>query len=264
VVLRQQSGGGTWRCLYDISFLSYDRLNLRARSFYQGRLTLGGKDWQVGIVRPAGPVGDVSSGNQLLLRPWEERANPIKLNDGVPEAILLPRQLFFQGAQFQIKGPIAGTETGKWRLELVPQPATKLGDLAVQGSYVHRLILDRSPELTVVLDDPVGPVKVPVGVYPRQKAWLRNAKSDAIFKDTYPPPPSLTIRENQTTTFAAGGPLSNTVQVVTRGTSLQLSYELVGAGGRQFTLPGQDRTQPPQFTVFQGDRKVHSGKFEFG
>ena len=35
------------------------------------------------------------------------------------------------------------------------------------------------------------------------------------------------------------------------------------AGGA-YQLVNQDRSHPPEFTVYQGDQKVASGKFEFG
>ena len=63
--------------------------------------------------------------------------------------------------------------------------------------------------------------------------------------------------------LTAGGPLTNSVSVSRRGRYLALNYQLVGAGG-PYQLVNQDRSHPPEFTVYQGDKKVASGKFEFG
>jgi hypothetical protein len=61
----------------------------------------------------------------------------------------------------------------------------------------------------------------------------------------------------------AGGPLTNSVDVMRRGKYLALNYRLTGVGGG-YQLVNQDRSHPPEFTVYQGDRKIGSGKFEFG
>jgi hypothetical protein len=43
-----------------------------------------------------------------------------------------------------------------------------------------------------------------------------------------------------------------------------MAYQLVGAGGEAYQLANQDRSHPPEFAVFKGDKKIASGKFEFG
>jgi len=63
--------------------------------------------------------------------------------------------------------------------------------------------------------------------------------------------------------LAVGGPLTNSVSIQRQGKYLALNYELVGAKG-PYELAIQDRSHPPEFAVYQGDKKVASGKFEFG
>jgi len=41
-----------------------------------------------------------------------------------------------------------------------------------------------------------------------------------------------------------------------------MNYELLGVGGEQYT--GGNRSEPPTFTVYRGDKEVASDKFEFG
>jgi len=48
---------------------------------------------------------------------------------------------------------------------------------------------------------------------------------------------------------------------------LNLTYRLIGAGGGDYKLWEYWRTKrdwPPQFSIYQGERKIASGKFEFG
>jgi hypothetical protein len=61
-----------------------------------------------------------------------------------------------------------------------------------------------------------------------------------------------------------GGPLTNSVAVSRRGSSLYLSYQLLGAAGRTYSRIDLDRSKPPEWTAYRGDTKVGSGKFEFG
>jgi hypothetical protein len=73
----------------------------------------------------------------------------------------------------------------------------------------------------------------------------------------------MTISENKPAVLVAGGPLTNSVSISRRGKHLTMDYQLAGVGGA-YQLVNQDRSHPPEFTIYQGDKKVGSGKFEFG
>ena len=73
----------------------------------------------------------------------------------------------------------------------------------------------------------------------------------------------ITVNEKQLAVLTVGGPLTNSVSVSRGGKYLSMNYQLVGAGGA-YQVVNQDRAHPPEFTVYQGDQKVASGKFEFG
>ncbi len=74
---------------------------------------------------------------------------------------------------------------------------------------------------------------------------------------------SITVDEKKPAVLTAGGPLTNSVAVSRRGKYLALNYQLLGAGG-PYQFVNQDRSHPPEFAVYHGDKKVASGKFEFG
>jgi hypothetical protein len=61
-----------------------------------------------------------------------------------------------------------------------------------------------------------------------------------------------------------GGPLTNSVIASRHGQDLRLDYRLVGTGGETYQLANQDRSKPPEFAIYKGDKKIASGKFEFG
>ena len=62
----------------------------------------------------------------------------------------------------------------------------------------------------------------------------------------------------------AGGPLTNRVSVTRRGRLLVFNYQLAGAEGATYRLGRQDRSRPPEFAVYQGEKEIATGKFEFG
>ena len=59
-----------------------------------------------------------------------------------------------------------------------------------------------------------------------------------------------------------GGPLTNSVAANRHGRSLNLSYQLLGAGGETYQLLGARRQ--PEFAAYRADKKIASAKFEFG
>ena len=61
-----------------------------------------------------------------------------------------------------------------------------------------------------------------------------------------------------------GGPLTNSVTASRHGQDLRLDYRLVGAGGQSYQLANQDRSKPPEFAIYKGEKKIASGAFEFG
>ena len=61
-----------------------------------------------------------------------------------------------------------------------------------------------------------------------------------------------------------GGPLTNSVTAGRHGPDLRLAYLLVGAGGETYQMAKQDRSKPPQFAIYMGEKKIATGDFEFG
>jgi hypothetical protein len=61
------------------------------------------------------------------------------------------------------------------------------------------------------------------------------------------------------------GPLKSGVTVKRAGRLLTMDYQLLDAAGRQYRNLGRTiDSKPPQFTVYQGDRAIGSGTFEYG
>lgn len=153
----------------------------------------------------------------------------------------------------------AGGDSPKYKVTFKEQNA-QLGELKVSGSNLHRITLTAKPAMTVILDQPQGTVKLPVGSYELAEIWLRAGEAEAGAYSAG----KLSVSEQRPANLLAGGPLTNSVEVKSERDSLRLSYKLVGADGRAYSFPTPDRQHPPEFAVFQGTNRVASGKFQYG
>ena len=116
------------------------------------------------------------------------------------------------------------------------------------------------PEMTVVLDQPAGTVKLPVGSYSLAQIWLRKGETEVASLGVG----KLTVNEQRPASLLAGGPLTNSIQIGSEGYNLLLNYALLGAGGRDYKMPGRDGKHWPEFAVFQGTNRLVTGKFQYG
>ena len=256
---------GSRSMLVDLTFYDYGRLNCTAalRSLWQGKVTLQGEEWQLGLVwNPLDQRASLESGS-LLLRPWDERNKPFSLYNGTLETVPFSRKLFVGGRAYQLRctNDVPG-DLARLQMQFTEEQP-KLGELKITGSFIQRVTLEDGPYL-VVLDQPGSTVKVPVGRYGTSKVWLRKGGAEAYLGiGMQGGAGRITISEKAPAVLTAGGPLTNSVAIARQGRKLSLNYQLVGAGGA-YQMVNQDRSHPPEFTVYQGDKKVASGKFEFG
>jgi hypothetical protein len=295
--------------LVDFDFFQYGEsgrplVNVMARSFWQGKVTVAGHDWQVGLVQNlSGQPGSFQLG-QLLLRPWEERDKRFRAASEKPEDTLaIPWEgknwvvrasdafafspgIFFEGHAWQLDWNTEprGREE-KLALRLTEQQ-TPLGELQITGSFIQRLVLTGGPYV-VVLAQPPASVKVPPGRYQPYRVWLKQGEAEAYFNFglpqtgkanvieeitgsqlpvVSPPPPEqvVVVDEQRPAVLAVGGPLTNCVSAARRGRNLLLSYRLIGAGGGEYWLVRGSDWKPPQFTVGRSGKQIGSGQFEFG
>jgi hypothetical protein len=260
-----KTAAGTRLTCLDLNFFDYGRLNCSAamRSFWQGKVTLQGQDWQVGLLgTPDEQRSSLETGN-LLLRPWSERNKFFSLHSGSLEAFPFKPKLFFGNQAYQLQCTNEGQgDSAKARVQFTEQKPS-LGELRIAGDFVRRVTLEGGPYM-VVIDKPEPVVRVPVGSYGTSKVCLKKGDAEAYLDGrTQSSTGRITVSDSKPAVLTAGGPLTNSVSVSRRGKYLALNYQLVGAGGA-YQLVNQDRSHPPEFTIYQGDQKVGSGKFQFG
>ena len=262
-----KTSAGNRQVLVDLEFWDFgSRPDCTAvmRSFWQGKLVLQGVEWQVGVVDNLFGKLDSPEGSYLLLRPWVERNKSFSTSSGSLDAFPFSRKLFVQNQAYQLDctNELQG-DSSKLRLQFTgQQPA--LGELKITGDFIQRMILHGGPYL-VVVDRPEPVVKIPVGRYNQAGVWLKKGAAEAyrdsssLGSDKW-----IAVDGKKLAVLVAGGPLTNSVSISRQGKYLRLNYQLLGAGGEVYQLTQVDRSQPPEFAVYKGHRKIASGKFAYG
>ena len=273
------------------------------RSLWQGKVSWGGQEWQVGLVpNLSDRAGSLRQG-QLLLRPWDERdkafqgrCDPLdtRMMGGywrdvvlrAPETFAVGPGVFFGGQAGQLDWAADPRGCGeKLAVELAARPAA-LGDLRISGSSIRRLVLEGGP-FVVVLAHPEASVRVPVGSYYPRSVWLQRGRTEAYFRFGVPTSGKVSVMDEITGAqlpiissrpagqvvvvdggrpglMLVGGPLTNCVSATHAGREVHLGYQLRGVGGGEYRPVGRDFDSEPQFTIREGGLRVGGGKFEFG
>jgi len=261
------TASGRCRVLADISFWDYGSqpsCSLAVRSFWQGKVTLQGRDWQAGIVQNDLNQSSSFGNSRLLLRPWDNRNQPFDAYDGSLASVPFSRKVFVDGHAYQLEW-ITGSQNGEAKPALqFTEQSVALGELKITGKFIQRLVLPGGPYL-VVLDQPAASMQVPVGSYNQPDILLAQNGTTAYCNSSLRQTGQRVSVDGKTPlVLNVGGPLTNSVIASRHGQDLRLDYRLVGAGGETYQLANRDRSRPPAFAIYQGDKKIASGKFEFG
>ena len=139
------------------------------------------------------------------------------------------------------------------------KPDSAMGELKLDGQHIERLVVMRlSDGYSTTFKKPGEIIRLPAGEYRLHDVRLKGPYSRSRSAGNE----QITIRVGQQEAVKVGAPLVPTLKVQRQGRVLQLSYELLGAGGEGYS--NGDRSKPPTFAVYKGQREIASGKFEFG
>ena len=121
-------------------------------------------------------------------------------------------------------------------------------------------------QYAVVMDQPGAVMQVPVGSYGPCRVQLKQGGAEAYRElagsGGSEAQNATKVSAGKPATLVAGGPLTNSVTVSRRGRTLNLGYQLLGAGGESYRLLGA--RQEPEFAAYRGGQKIASGRFQFG
>jgi hypothetical protein len=232
------------------------------RCFWHGRVELGGRPYQIGLVENPDTKTLADQTRYLLFRAWGARTEPIRLNPGTPHTVHWPQRVHLAGQSFSLSSLYTnqGGSPG-YVLELAPAHP-QMGELRLSGLNLYRLILQQPGGYTAILDTPGSAEKIPAGTYQTGEVWLRQAAAEAYYDGPLP----LTVRADRAVSLAVGGPLTNSVAAERSGDDLVLRYRLAGAGSQTLTyrMSTEDRNNPPGWAILSGGKQVASGKFAYG
>jgi hypothetical protein len=138
-------------------------------------------------------------------------------------------------------------------------PAALAGQLNIDGKFVETLTLETEQGDLREIENPGPSWSLPQGRYCVREVHLRGGYHCYC----YPAAEEgwFTLTSEEPYQLKVGAPLTPKVRVARSFRSLELDYELLDAGGRNYAGPGPE---VPQFAVYSGDRKIGSGSFDYG
>jgi hypothetical protein len=153
-----------------------------------------------------------------------------------------------------------GIEVCLCQAQEADRQGSALGELRFEGKYIEGLVLRRKDGSTERFDQPDETIRLPAGEYRLLETHLKGGYTCRSSRT--PAGDWVTIAEDNAAVLKVGAPLKQTVRARRRGRILVLNHELLGVGGEIYA--GSDRTKPPTFTVYKGDKEIASDKFELG
>lgn len=133
------------------------------------------------------------------------------------------------------------------------------GELQIEGELIQCLTLVGTTGETQTIARPEATLSLPVDQYRIQEIQLSNG-----YVCFYPATAeSLSVTKDQPCKLQAGAPLTPGLTLERSGKIVELDYGMVDAAGRRYS-GGESSPDPPRFNVFQGDREIGSGTFEYG
>lgn len=177
--------------------------------------------------------------------------------------LYMPPGLYLDGRLYNCEYAwVTDERQPKARLTLTEQ-APPLGQLTIAGQGIEYLELKalQAQHAVPIFEPNQMPLSIPVGTYGCYALHLKRQGRQQMHVDRLDQ--RVTIETDAPATLKLGGPLKSTLKVERANKSLVLSFKMVGQGGEEYRTLGTRDTQP-YFTVYKGDREIHSDKFEYG
>ena len=129
-------------------------------------------------------------------------------------------------------------------------------DIAFEGSFVSRIMLTNEGREFVLLDWPQAAMRIPAGSYTLQRIDLLDSFSGYPRNER-----EITAQNN---VLKTGGPVKQTLSASRDGVSLNLNYALQGVDQTNYSPDALNRNAGARFAIYQGERRVRTGQFEYG
>ncbi|NQT12567.1 MAG: hypothetical protein HQ582_07460 [Planctomycetes bacterium] len=133
------------------------------------------------------------------------------------------------------------------------------GELRIEGKLIESLMVVNKAGNSRAINRPGASVSLPADQYSIQQIKLEGG-----FTCFYPAADqSFSVTPDKPCRLQAGAPLTPEVTFTRSGKILTLDYRLLDAAGRDYR-PSGGSLAPPRFVVYQGEREIGSGSFEYG
>jgi hypothetical protein len=172
-------------------------------------------------------------------------------------------KLFLSGHQYQLNFTFEAGPGVSPLIANVTEISSPLGELVIDGQFIRRLVLEGDAGLAI-LDSPTQPIFLPVGKYFVQAVYLQSALSKPALTSNVSRMPQFSVTAGTPYHLRVGGPLESSVTATASGNFLKLSYVLKGVGDEQYSVSNQNSGKPPGIAIYQGDRQLAAGNFQFG
>jgi hypothetical protein len=245
---------------YTVDLYTYEQVCsgwLEVRSGWAGELELDGERWRLGIVDNLD--GEIGAQDTLFLENLTPRKHglPITLSP-VPRSLFLSGHLF--DADFTFKRASNGA-TGVVMEATLTQRDPPLARLNLDARGCRYVCLTNEA-VAAILEGSRGPVTLPAGVYQVADCLLEREPGQFRFPTFVRCAQTVPVPPDRASTLRLGLPLENTVLAHRDGNLLRLTYQLLGAGGEQYEY--YNWTNRPSFSIYQGHRRLATGKLPFG
>lgn len=174
------------------------------------------------------------------------------------ERLSLYKSIFLNGKAYDLDYEFVKNE-GEVLLKVAfTETYPDTGTLRFPGDSIKQVVLNG--DYHAILFSPSKEEKIPAGSYRNSRIYLQKDPSGTELNTNVMN--SFSFKDGEFYILKAGAPLKNKISISRMGSRLNIGYELSGIGGE--TYQRYDYQNPPEFTVFQGDKKIFSEKFTFG
>ena len=181
----------------------------------------------------------------------------------------MPKTIRLGGRDYALGFIFAKGAAGSELAAIFKDATPARGELRIEGELIEHLVL--SGPRQVDLQKPGKIVQVPEGTYRVKRvdlvtSWGVRFTAERFYGSTGQFPPVKIVLGKQAV-LKIGAPLINGLWPERSGDSIKLTHVLTGAGGEiyerdLFGSRGR-RNDPPAFKVYQGDKLLASGIFEY-
>jgi hypothetical protein len=227
------------------------------RSSFGNEIELQGRKWQFQVVDNLD--GQWSAQDSFLLTPIPRNAEPKAI---AYRPMPVAKNLFVGGHHYQL-GFAFGASAGDPPLAVTfTESSPPMAELTLDAQFVRRLVLQGDGRL-VIVDSPSHTLSLPADKYRIQGVYLQAAPDKPVLAST-PVTSSFALAAGAPSRLNVGAPLVSSVAAERKGSTLLLRYILKGAAGEEYVVMNPDKSNPPKFVIYKGDREIAKDSFKYG